>query len=47
MYPTLQAQGLLWVWGEPGRQGMERSRGRQPATIPEMEVRSARRSSVY
>ncbi|PNH06499.1 Pheophorbide a oxygenase, chloroplastic, partial [Tetrabaena socialis] len=36
-YPTREAQGLLWVWGEPGPAGEAESALKQPALISELE----------
>jgi phenylpropionate dioxygenase-like ring-hydroxylating dioxygenase large terminal subunit len=35
-YPTQEAQGLLWVWAEPGAAGLKNSQLRSPSTIPEL-----------
>ncbi|GFR50980.1 hypothetical protein Agub_g13305 [Astrephomene gubernaculifera] len=37
VYPTCEAQGLLWVWGEAGPGGQAASCMRPPAIIPELE----------
>ncbi|KXZ42581.1 hypothetical protein GPECTOR_132g593 [Gonium pectorale] len=42
-YPTREAQGLLWVWGEPGAMGELESKQKPPALIPEMEELPAER----
>jgi phenylpropionate dioxygenase-like ring-hydroxylating dioxygenase large terminal subunit len=35
-YPTQEAQGLLWVWGEAGADGLVRSQQRSPRLVPEL-----------
>ena len=42
MFPTQEAQGLLWVWGESGPSAAADSAGKGPALIPEMEVGARR-----
>ncbi|PNW82359.1 hypothetical protein CHLRE_06g278245v5 [Chlamydomonas reinhardtii] len=37
VFPTQEAQGLLWVWGESGPSAAADSAGKGPALIPEME----------
>jgi phenylpropionate dioxygenase-like ring-hydroxylating dioxygenase large terminal subunit len=41
-YPTQEAQGLLWVWAEPGAKGERESQDRSPRLIPELESDSDR-----
>jgi phenylpropionate dioxygenase-like ring-hydroxylating dioxygenase large terminal subunit len=36
-YPTQSAQGLLWVWAEPGAKGESESKNRSPRLIPELD----------
>mmetsp|Transcript_17266 Transcript_17266/g.20757 ORF Transcript_17266/g.20757 Transcript_17266/m.20757 type:complete len:612 (-) Transcript_17266:296-2131(-) len=36
-YPTREDQGLLWVWPEPGPEGLLSSRGKDPLVPPEMQ----------
>ena len=41
-YPTQTAQGLLWVWAEPGAKGAIESKDRSPRLIPELAGESDR-----
>jgi phenylpropionate dioxygenase-like ring-hydroxylating dioxygenase large terminal subunit len=41
-YPTQVAQGLLWVWAEPGAKGESESQDRSPRLIPELDSESDR-----
>ncbi len=41
-YPTQEAQGLLWVWAEPGEIAQQESHLQSPRLIPELEERSAK-----
>ncbi len=41
-YPTQEAQGLLWVWAEPGAAGLKHSQQRSPRLIEELETPSER-----
>ncbi|KAG2439644.1 hypothetical protein HXX76_004994 [Chlamydomonas incerta] len=43
VYPTQEAQGLLWVWGESGPAAAAASAAKGPALIPEMEELPASR----
>ena len=36
-YPTMAAQGLLWVWAEPGEDGERNSKMRSPQLIEELQ----------
>jgi phenylpropionate dioxygenase-like ring-hydroxylating dioxygenase large terminal subunit len=45
-YPTKEAQGLLWVWAEPGAKGEIESKDRSPRLIPELEGKSVREASA-
>lgn len=35
-YPTQVAQGLLWIWPEPGAKGSEASKKARPNLIPDL-----------
>jgi phenylpropionate dioxygenase-like ring-hydroxylating dioxygenase large terminal subunit len=37
VYPVKEAQGLLWVWGDNGKEAQIESQQKQPAIIPELE----------
>ncbi len=39
-YPTQSAQGLLWVWAEPGAKGESESQHKSPRLIPELDQKS-------
>ena len=42
VYPTQEAQGLLWVWAESGAKGAVESKNRSPRIIAELEGKSDR-----
>ena len=42
VYPVLERQGLLWVWGESGTDAQQESQQKQPVIIPEIEEKSER-----
>ena len=41
-YPSQQRQGLLWVWAEPGAEGLTNSQTKAPRLIEELENPSKR-----
>jgi phenylpropionate dioxygenase-like ring-hydroxylating dioxygenase large terminal subunit len=41
-YPTLECQGLIWVWPEAGSQAQLDSQQQAPRLIPELEAKSDR-----
>ena len=36
-YPTQERQGILWVWGEPGEDGLQASQQQVPRLTPELD----------
>jgi phenylpropionate dioxygenase-like ring-hydroxylating dioxygenase large terminal subunit len=40
-YPSLERQGLLWVWAESGAQAEQESLEREPRLIPELDSNSS------